>query len=115
MFNYGVQEVTIPQLLVSYYNANKELIWVDNHFLREGVRIQRKQYFEYETQKLIGLQFIANSLENCFVNGLPNASIAEKAFPNRNNEHPLEQLQSLKGDGFEFIKIALNGYIGNPR
>lgn len=115
LFNSGVQEVTIPQVLVSYYDQNKELIWVDNHFLREGVRIQRKQYFEYKTQKLNKLQFITSSLDNCFVNGLPNASIAEKIFPNRNREHPLEQLQPLAGDGFEFIKIELNSYIGNPK
>lgn len=115
LFNSGVQEVTIPQLLISYYDANKELIWVDNHFLKEGVRVQRKQYFDYKTQKLNGLKCISSSLDNCFVNGLPNAAIAKKAFPNRNRVHPLEQLQALKGDGFEFIKIELNGYIGNPK
>ncbi len=115
LFNSGVQEVTIPQLLVSYYDKNKALIWVDNHFLREGVRIQRKQYFEYEAQNLNGLEIITSGLDNCFVNGLPNVSIAEKVFPNRNTKHPLEQLQPLEGDGFEFIKIELNGYIGNPK
>jgi len=115
LFNSGVQEVTIPQLLISYYNEKKELIWVDNHFLKEGVRIQRKQYFKYETKALKGLQLIKSSLDNCFVNGLPNVSISEKAFPNRNTEHPVEQLQPLEGDGFEFIKIELNGYIGNPK
>ncbi|MGB3152262.1 MAG: hypothetical protein WBB27_16520, partial [Maribacter sp.] len=114
LFNSGVQEVTIPQILVSYYDKNKELIWVDNHFMREGVRIQRKQYFDYETQNLNGLQHIISSLDNCFVNGLPNASIAEKIFPNRILQHRLEQLQQFEGNGFEFIKIELNSYIGNP-
>jgi len=115
LFNSGVQEVTIPQLLISYYDEKKELIWVDNLFPREGVRIQRKQNFEYETQNLNGLRVITSSLANCFVNGMPNASIAKKTFPNRNTEHSLEQLQPLQGDGFEFIKIELNGYIGNPK
>ncbi|NNK19301.1 MAG: hypothetical protein HKP49_09135, partial [Maribacter sp.] len=41
LFNSGVQEVTIPQLLISYYDNEKELLWVDHKFLTEGVRIQR--------------------------------------------------------------------------
>jgi hypothetical protein len=32
LFNYGIQEVTIPGLLISYYNSEKKLIYVD-HFL----------------------------------------------------------------------------------
>jgi hypothetical protein len=115
LFNSGVQEVTIPQMLVSYYDQNKELIWVDQHFVREGVRIQRQQHFEYETQNLKDLQLIDSNLERCFVNGLANASIAEKIFPDRNDEHLLEQLQSIRGDGFEFLKIEMNAYIGNPK
>lgn len=115
LFNSGVQEVTIPQLLISYYNKNKELIWVDHHFMREGVRIQRKQYFEYDLCQLKGLAILKSDLEQCFVNGLPNASIAEKIFPNRNEIHPSAQLQPISGDGFDFIKIELNSYIGNPK
>lgn len=114
LFNPGVQEVTIPQLLISYYNQHKELIWVDHHFVQEGVRIERKQRFEYELLNLNGLELLKSSLENCFVNGLPNATIAEKIFPNRDPEHGPEQLQPLHGDGFEYIKIELNSYIGNP-
>ena len=114
LFNSGVQEVTIPQMLISYYDKNKELLWVDNHFLHEGVRIQRKQNFEYHTLNLDGLQVINTSLENCFVNGLPNADISEKIFPNRNANHANEQLQAAHGNGFEHLKIELNSYIGNP-
>lgn len=115
LFNSGVQEVTIPQLLISYYDKNKELIWVDHHFLREGVRVQRKQYFEYDIAQLEGLKVLKSDLEHCFVNGLPNASIAEKIFPSRNEVHPLAPLQPISGDGFSFIKIELNSYIGNPK
>lgn len=113
LFNAGIQEVTIPQTLISYYDQNKELLWVDNHFLKEGVRIQRKQNFSYETLNLNGLKVINSSLENCFVNGLPNASISEKVFPKRNVNHSTEQLQTIQGNGFDFIKIELNCYIGN--
>ncbi|WP_047244951.1 membrane protein [Maribacter thermophilus] len=115
LYNAGIQEVTIPQLLISYYNTNKELIWLDHHFLTEGVRIQRKQYFDFKPKELNDLELINSSLENCFVNGLPNKSISEKAFPDREHEHAKEQLQPYSGVGYEFIKIETNGYIGNPR
>ncbi len=115
LFNSGIQEVTIPQLIISYYNKDKELLWVQNHFMTEGVRIQRKQYFEFEPDKIEDFTIIENSLENCFVNGLPNAAIAEKIFPNRKTNHTKEQLQPFKGEGFDYIKIELNGYIGNPK
>ncbi|MFD2587650.1 hypothetical protein ACFSQJ_11955 [Croceitalea marina] len=114
LFNAGIQEVTIPQLLFSYYDNRKELIWVDNHFLEEGVRIQRKQFFEYEPVDLSDIEVIFSSLEYCFVNGLPNASISEKVFPKRDWSHSKEQLQAFKGKTYEFIRVQTNSYIGNP-
>ncbi len=115
LFNSGVQEVTIPQVLLSYYDENKELVWVDNHFLQEGVRIQRKQNFDYDILNLNRLKIINSSLENCFVNGLPNKAISEKIFPKRNYIHANEQLQKIAGHRFEYLKIELNSYIGNPK
>jgi len=115
LFNTGVQEVTIPQLLISYYDDAKELIWVGHSFLVEGVRVQRKQFFEYTPQDITSLKVISSSLDNCFVNGLPNAAIAQKIFINRNRAHAKDQLQPFKGEGFDFIKLEMNSYIGNPK
>lgn len=115
LFNYGIQEVTIPQLLISYYTENKNIIWVEHQFLREGIRIQRKQTFEYPIQLNDSIEVINSSLENCFVNGLPNKSISKKVVPIRNTAHINEQLQPLAGSSkFNFIKIEINNYIGNP-
>jgi len=96
LFNYGIQEVTIPQLIISYYNEKKELVWVDHSFLKEGVRVQRKHYFKYEPLALDSLKIIYSSLDNCFVNGLPNAAISKKIFPS-------------------YIKFEINTYVGNPK
>ena len=115
LFNYGIQEVTIPELLISYYNNKKELIYVDHFFVREGVRVQRKQYFNYTFLNLKKLALLQASLKNCFVNGLPNESIAKAVVPNRNGQSEEEQLQQVKGEGFDYIKVEINNYIGNPR
>lgn len=115
LFNSGVQEVTIPQLLISYYDNEKELLWVDHKFLTEGVRIQRKQFFDYQTKDLSKIDLINTSLEFCFVNGLPNSEIAKKIIPVRDKNHGQNQLQGYEGDGFSFLKFEINSYIGNPK
>ncbi|OCB78466.1 hypothetical protein [Flavobacterium crassostreae] len=115
LFNYGIQEVTVPELLISYYNQDKELLYVDNHFLREGIRVQRKQYFDYPMLDLSHCRIVQSSLDNCYVNGLPNATLAKTIVPNRSKEAEKEVLQKVNGKGFSYIKIEMNNYIGNPR
>ena len=115
LFNSGVQEVTIPQLIISYYDENSELLWVDHKFITEGVRIQRKQFFNYKPLELDSLEVISSSLENVFVNGLPNKAVADKIFPNRKIIHGKQQTQSFNGEGFEYLKFEINSYIGNPK
>ena len=115
LFNYGVEEVTIPQLIFSYFDENSELIWVDHQFLKEGIRVQRKQYFESLPVDLGSLCVINSSTENIYVNGLPNKSIARKVIPVRDLEQPKLALQEYRGSGFDFLKIEMNNYIGNPK
>jgi len=115
LFNYGIQEVTIPQLLVSYYNEDQEILWVEDDFMREGVRIQRKQYFNYSFANPENIEVINDSMENIFINGLPNEDIANKLTPNRNLNHSKVPLQRLQNNNcFSFFKLELNQYIGNP-
>lgn len=115
LFNYGIQEVTIPELIISYFNSNKELVYIDHFFVREGVRVQRKQYFNYPFLNLKKLSLLQSSLKNCFVNGMPNESISKAVVPNRNSKSEEEQLQHVKGTGFDYIKVEINNYIGNPK
>lgn len=115
LYNSGIQEVTIPLLLISYYSADMQLLWVDHKFVRDGVRVQRKQSFDYSVEELNDLEIINSSLKNCFVNGMPNVQIAGKVIPERIIQHGYGQLQPFAGSEFEFLKVELNGYIGNPR
>jgi hypothetical protein len=115
LFNYGIQEVTVPELIVSYYTKEKELLYVDHYFVREGIRVQRKQYFDYPLLDLTRCKIILSSLKNCFVNGLPNKDLAQTIVPNRNKAMEKELLQKVNGKGFSYVKIELNNYIGNPK
>lgn len=114
LFNYGIQEVTICELLISYYNKNKELIYVDHHFVNEGIRIQRKQNFEYQFLDLRTLKIINTNIDKCFVNGMSNESTARNVFQ-RDLNLGSNELQKIEGKGFSYISIHFNNFIGNPR
>ncbi|MEP5340831.1 MAG: hypothetical protein ABJL44_07605 [Algibacter sp.] len=114
LFNSGIEEVTVPQLLITYYDKNKTMLWVDHLFIAEGIRQQRQQAFEYPILQNDTLKLINENMENCFVNGLPNASISNKIVPNRIKNQTHSVLQPINHPHYSFIKIEINTYIGNP-
>lgn len=113
LFNSGIKEVTIPQLLFTYYNTDKEMIWVDQMFVDRSVRQQRQQQFTYNFVSDFEVVVISSDMSNCFVNGLPNQSISDKIVPYRrvNDTHPF--LQALDNEGCRFIKVEMNSYLGS--
>lgn len=114
LFNSGLVEVTIPQLLITYYSEDKKMLWVDHLFIPEGIRQQRQQSFKYSILKNDTIQIINTNMKNCFVNGLPNTSISNKVVPNRIKNQTHSVLQPIKNKNYSFIKIEINTYIGNP-
>ncbi|MAU16991.1 MAG: hypothetical protein CMH46_15795 [Muricauda sp.] len=115
LFNYGAQEVTIPQVLTSYYTEEGELLWVEHHFTLDGIRIQRKQSFEITMRDLTNLEIIADGLDNCYVNGMPNSDISNSYFGERNEDLKWEMMKPYTGKGYTYFQIELNNYIGNPK
>jgi len=114
LFNSGLEEVTIPQLLISYYDTTKKLLWVDHQYLKEGIRPQRKLFFSYPLVEISQLEIVNEDLEYVFVNGLPNIEISKKVVPNRNPEIQSATFLPVNGKAFKYIKIEINTYIGVP-
>ncbi|WP_405567307.1 hypothetical protein [Polaribacter sp. Asnod6-C07] len=115
LFNSGIQEITIPQIIITFYNDKKEMIWVDNLFLKEGIRQERKLNFNYPIPENPIVKVINDDMSFCFVNGLPNKDIAHKIIPKRIKNHTLGKLQKIEHPIFSYAKIELNIYIGNPK
>jgi hypothetical protein len=115
IFNSGLQEITVPQLLITYYDQNKRIVWVDHLFLKKGIRQQRKQNFEYVFTKDDSLTIVNNDMSNCYINGLENTAISDKIVPNRIENHANKELQKIKHPLYSFVKIEMNNYIGNPK
>lgn len=112
LFNPGTQQATIPQVLVSYYDREHNLTWVDHHFLQEGIRQQRQQEVQIALNKKSG-QLISDAMEAIYVNGLSNQEIARKVVPERQTEQQKAAHVKLK-DG-SFVKLEINTFLGNPR
>ncbi len=113
LFNSGVQEVTVPQLLFTYYNEDKEIIWVDHKFVEEGIRQQRKRDFQYNFPLNNMIKIVSTDMSNCLVNGLPNDAISDKVVPNRIKNHSKDQLQQIDHKAYSYLKIEINSFIGN--
>lgn len=115
LFNTGIQNGTIPQLLISYYDLNKKLIWVDKKYIEESVRPQRKTKFEINIENTLNVNSVFDSLENTYVNGLLNEEISDKLVPNRNSFHHESELIEINGTQFKYMSIKVNTYLGNPK
>jgi hypothetical protein len=115
VFNSGLQQVTVPQLLVSYFNEDKKLIWVAQKFLKQGVRQQRKGDFRYSIDSPDSLRIINSSLENVSINGSPNAFLSEKLLPKRDRALQKELMQPIEHPSFSYFRIRTNTFIGNPK
>ncbi|PPK95033.1 hypothetical protein LY01_01786 [Nonlabens xylanidelens] len=115
LFNPSIEAATIPQLLISYYNESKEMIWTDAVYVDESVRPQRKRPFSIHLPEMEQPLIISSSLLNVSVNGLPNKSIAAKVNPNRNKAGTNEFLIPVTRLPYSYISISTNAYIGNPR
>ena len=115
LFNSGIQEITVPQMIITFYNDKKEMIWVDNLFLKEGIRQERKLRFNYPIPNNPVISTISDNMEFCFVNGLPNKDIATKIIPDRILNHTISKLQKVEHTLFSYIRIELSMYIGNPK
>lgn len=115
IFNSGLQEITVPQLIITYYDKNKEFAWVDHLYLHQGIRQHRKLYFEYDLVEEANLEVISDDMSNCFVNGLPNEDVSIKIVPNRIENHTYEVLQKINHPQYDYVKIEMNSFIGNPK
>lgn len=115
LFNTSIEAATIPQLLISYYDDSRELIWTDAIYIDESVRPQHKRPFSVVLPDVALPIVLSSSLDNVSVNGLPNQSISDKVHPNRNQSGEKEFLLPVNDKPYSFISITTNAYIGNPR
>lgn len=112
LINSGVYEVTIPQMIVTFYNQNDEVIWVEKSFLPFSIRPQRKEYFNFKLPSF-GADFkevyTANDKDK-YVNGILNKELLQKNLNATKGETmPTQAKMYIQKD--IYIKISVNCYI----
>ena len=99
IYNSGIREATVVQLLISFYNHNRELIWVDAHYMEAAVRVQRSQPFYYPLPDLGHVQSLAVPKHTSRETDSAGKDLRSKLIP-------------AKGKGFSYIHIKVNPYVG---
>lgn len=112
LFNAGTAQSTIPQILISYYDEHQNICFVEDYYLTEGIRQQRKAFFSYNINQKEA-ELINHDMKNCFVNGLPNKSIVQSIQKYRGISTNLH-LQKIQHPIYKYAKIEVNNYTGVP-
>lgn len=98
IINYGVEEISVPQLLFTYYGQHGEVVWVDHLFLKDGIRPQGKESFFASMPLLDSIHLIKEGNEKDFyVNGL-----LKHSYP------------SMEKGRLRTVGIQVNSFIGSP-
>ncbi len=76
--NYGPRQIIVPQLLLSYYRPDKELVWVEPLYLKEGIRPQRKKEFTLPLPSLQDIHILQRGGDNNLrINGVSRREYRE--------------------------------------
>ncbi len=72
LINHDLREATVPHLLVTMYNAQGQVLWVDQHYLPLAIRPQRTQPFAFTLTPAADLQTV-NAPGTVYTNSLQAA------------------------------------------
>jgi len=85
LFNYGPQEISVPQIISAFY-LEDNLNWVDLEYLDKGIRANRKKAFSQNLPFLNNIKLIQNIDENAlYTNGTVQVSTFDKSLSNGSN------------------------------
>jgi hypothetical protein len=113
IINSGVDEITIPQLIIAYYNNNNQIEWVDKLFLPYGVRPQRKIDFEYTIANIDSLLTTIYILKDKdkYTNGLLNSTFLNEDVKKGPN---IPEDSKMYINSKTYIQTTVNSFISNP-
>lgn len=104
LFNAGVKEAVIPHLLVTFYDAAGQVLWVDHFFLPQSLRPQRSMAFTVPLTPRAGITPLtvngsayANALAT--LTGLTGPRADWVALP--------------PAAGYAYLRVSVNYFTGN--
>lgn len=109
LYNQGNLTATISQFVICYFNSEKDLIWVNSHFMDGAVFPKKSTGIHFQLTDTQQAQIVNSSTANVFINGLLNETIIPKYRSNK-----LVEANSLIQTEGGFIQWHLNNFVGNP-
>ncbi|NTW00746.1 MAG: hypothetical protein HGA19_05475 [Oscillochloris sp.] len=104
LFNTGTAEATIPHMLLTYYDAQNQVAWVDHVYIRDAVRPQRVQEIDLP---LVGYGAVATISQQSELFGtalLPEVDI---------NSPWRERISLPPESGFASLRISVHSFEGS--
>lgn len=112
LYNSGTEEVTIPQILIGYYNKLGQIIWAESTFLQSNIRQQRKVRYEIPITPLESWKIIDSGIAQTYCNGTPIIDLLDKHGLTNDYQESLNLYLSGRSD--IDISLDINTFIGNP-
>ncbi len=108
IYNYGTQEITVPQLLISFYDSSKNPLWQEAVYLPEAIRIQKHQSFEVPLKTLFSTTR-KEMAQTSILNGVEEEQVTQKFLPQRKRTYDADYIPYQGG----YVTVSVNPYIGN--
>lgn len=103
LINSGLDEAVIPHLLVTLYDETGQVLWVDHHFLREGVRSQRSLPFRVPVTPAEAITSL----------GLPGNIYSNILAEETARRGPRADFVALPpGYGYAFLRVSVHYFAG---
>ncbi|RMG97022.1 MAG: hypothetical protein D6706_09270 [Chloroflexi bacterium] len=106
LLNNGPREATIPHILVTFYDENNQVVWVDHYYVPDAIRPQREQLFSFPLTPY-------EEVETLLEKGDLFANILETEV--RPNQPWLERLPAPPGMGYAALRVSVHYFIGNTQ
>ena len=106
LLNSGTREATIPHLLITYYDANNRVVWVDQNFMENAIRPQLAQPFDV---KITPLSEVTTVLDkgDLFTNVLQNEVSRDQNWQERISLPP--------GMGYSALRVSVHYFTGGEQ
>lgn len=101
LFNSGTLEATIPHVLLTYYDLEGRVAWVDHHYVRDAVRPQRALDFRVPLSTVGEQVTVLDRREDA---AAPQQKVrSDGAWP--------ERLPLPEGMGFSAMRISVHAFV----
>ena len=106
LYNGGTTEATVPHILVTYYNSQGEVMWVDSYYIEQAVEPEHTEPFDIVLTPAHNVKTIIDT------GGIYTSSLKQQRLP-YNSQLPWPERYTLPVQtGYSSFRLSINYLIG---